>query len=41
MLRRLNELSTRGKAIMTAVILVLTPVAIWAGYHAGYMLGHQ
>jgi hypothetical protein len=38
-LDKLNELSPRGKALLLAAIVVLTPLAGWLGYQFGFMLG--
>jgi hypothetical protein len=39
MLARLNELSSRGKALLMAAVVVIAPLAGWLGYQFGRFLG--
>lgn len=41
MLERLGAMSPRAKLIMAVALIVLTPLAAWAGYNVGYWMGHN
>ena len=41
MIERLSAMSGRAKAMTAVALIVLTPLAVWAGYNVGYVLGHN
>ena len=41
MIERLNALTPRAKMAMVIAIIVVTPLATWAGYNFGAWLGRN
>ena len=41
MIERLNALTPRAKMMMVIAIIVVTPLAAWAGYNFGAWLGRN
>ena len=41
MIERLNALTPRTKMMMVIAIIVVTPLAAWAGYNFGAWLGRN
>ena len=41
MIERLSAMSPRAKLILAVGLIILTPLAAWAGYYFGYWLGHN
>ena len=41
MIKQLSALTPRAKMAMVIAIIVVTPLAAWAGYNFGAWLGHN